>query len=337
MVGGPGANGTYKDDQGDYYCNEVALDYNAGLVGAAAGLYLVHKNDKTVKLSYAKKNATNYSPKTASATELAAVGVKTYYGTNSGDGTEEEVKATEIKLNQETCALTEGETVTLRATVIPKTAEQKVTWKSENEKIATVSDAGKVTALAAGTTTITAATTDGTKLTASCKLTVKAAPKAAFSADQTVLTCAPVIYGYEIGSAAELVLENKGDADGTVALQLEKGAGSAFALSGDSERKLAPAGKTTVIVSLKNGKDTGSYSDNLLVEADNGQSYQIPVSATVEKCPVTGITFPTAGMIVTVRRFPSRSYLVEMRPMEHLHGQMQQRNRNEERIRDRWY
>lgn len=299
LVGGPGADGTYKDDQGDYYCNEVALDYNAGLVGAAAGLYLVHKNDKTVKLSYAKKNATNYSTKTASATELAAVGVKTYYGTNSGDGTEEEVKATEIKLNQETCALTEGETVTLRATVIPKTAEQKVTWKSENEKIATVSDAGKVTALAAGTTTITAATTDGTKLTASCKLTVKAAPKAAFSADQTVLTGAPVIYGYETGSAAELVLENKGDADGTAALQLEKGAGSAFALSGDSERKLAPAGKTTVIVSLKNGKDAGTYSDNLLIEADNGQSVQIPVSATVEKCPVTGITFPTAGMIVT--------------------------------------
>lgn len=299
LVGGPGADGTYKDDQGDYYCNEVALDYNAGLVGAAAGLYLVHKNDKTVKLSYAKKNATNYSTKTASAAELAAVGVKTYYGTNSGDDTEEEVKATEIKLNQETCALTEGETVTLRATVIPKTAEQKVTWKSENEKIATVSDAGKVTALAAGTTTITAATTDGTKLTASCKLTVKAAPKAAFSADQTVLTCAPVIYGYEIGSAAELVLENKGDADGTVALQLEKGAGSAFALSGDSERKLAPAGKTTVIVSLKNGKDAGIYSDNLLIEADNGQSFQIPVSATVAKCPVTGITFPTAGMIVT--------------------------------------
>lgn len=299
LVGGPGANGTYKDDQGDYYCNEVALDYNAGLVGAAAGLYLVHKNDKTVKLSYAKKNATNYSTKTASAAELAAVGVKTYYGTNSGDDTEEEVKATEIKLNQETCALTEGETVTLRATVIPKTAEQKVIWKSENEKIATVSDAGKVTALAAGTTTITAATTDGTKLTASCKLTVKAAPKAAFSADQTVLTCASVIYGYEIGSAAELVLENKGDADGTVALQLEKGAGSAFALSGDSERKLAPAGKTTVIVSLKNGKDAGTYSDNLLIEADNGQSFQIPVSATVAKCPVTGITFPTAGMIVT--------------------------------------
>ena len=299
LVGGPGANGTYKDDQGDYYCNEVALDYNAGLVGAAAGLYLVHKNDKTVKLSYAKKNATNYSTKTASAAELAAVGVKTYYGTNSGDDTEEEVKATEIKLNQEICALTEGETVTLRATVIPKTAEQKVTWKSENEKIATVSDAGKVTALAAGTTTITAATMDGTKLTASCKLTVKAAPKAVFSTDQTVLTCAPVIYGYETGSTAELVLENKGDADGTAALQLEKGAGSAFALSGDSERKLAPAGKTTVIVSLKNGKDAGTYSDNLLIEADNGQSFQIPVSATVAKCPVTGITFPTAGMIVT--------------------------------------
>ncbi len=43
LVGGPGSDGTYKDNQSDYHCNEVALDYNAGLVGAAAGLYLKHK------------------------------------------------------------------------------------------------------------------------------------------------------------------------------------------------------------------------------------------------------------------------------------------------------
>ena len=115
LVGGPGSNGTYKDDQGDYYCNEVALDYNAGLVGAAAGLYLVHKNDETVYLSYAKKNTTNYSTKTASATELGAVGVKTYYGTNSGGDTEEEVKATAIKLDSLIVELTEGLDITIRA------------------------------------------------------------------------------------------------------------------------------------------------------------------------------------------------------------------------------
>lgn len=299
LVGGPGADGTYKDDQGDYYCNEVALDYNAGLVGAAAGLYLVHKNDKTVKLSYAKKNATNYSTKTASAAELAAVGVKTYYGTNSGDDTEKEVKATAIKLDSLIVELTEGLDTTIRATVTPKTAEQKVAWKSENKKVATVSETGKVTAVGAGETTVTATTTDGTNLTASCRVTVKAAPKAEFVTDRTALTCAPVIYGYEAGSTASLVLENKGNDTGSVTIQLEKSTDSPFEISGDTSIKVAASDKTTVVVALKTGKDTGSYSDNLLVEADNGQSYQIPVSATVEKCPVTGITFPTAGMIVT--------------------------------------
>ena len=299
LVGGPGADGTYKDDQGDYYCNEVALDYNAGLVGAAAGLYLVHKNDKTVKLSYAKKNATNYSTKTASAAELAAVGVKTYYGTNSGDDTEEEVKATAIKLDSLIVELTEGLDTTIRAMVTPKTAEQKVIWKSENKKVATVSETGKVTAVGAGETTVTATTTDGTNLTASCRVTVKAAPKAEFVTDRTALTCAPVIYGYEAGSTASLVLENKGNDTGSVTIQLEKSTDSPFEISGDTSIKVAASDKTTVVVALKTGKDTGSYSDNLLVEADNGQSYQIPVSATVEKCPVTGITFPTAGMIVT--------------------------------------
>lgn len=52
LVGGPkDANGTYTDNQGDYQCNEVALDYNAGLVGAAAGLYLAYKNDSNVPKS----------------------------------------------------------------------------------------------------------------------------------------------------------------------------------------------------------------------------------------------------------------------------------------------
>ena len=49
LVGGPtDAGGTYTDDMNDYVCNEVACDYNAGLVGAAAGLYEFYKTGKTV-------------------------------------------------------------------------------------------------------------------------------------------------------------------------------------------------------------------------------------------------------------------------------------------------
>ena len=44
LVGGPAdSNFTYTDSVNDYQANEVAMDYNAGLVGAAAGLYSIYK------------------------------------------------------------------------------------------------------------------------------------------------------------------------------------------------------------------------------------------------------------------------------------------------------
>lgn len=44
LVGGPtSASGAYVDSVQDYQANEVALDYNAGLVGAAAGLYAIYQ------------------------------------------------------------------------------------------------------------------------------------------------------------------------------------------------------------------------------------------------------------------------------------------------------
>ena len=44
LCGGPtDANGTYQDKRSDYKANEVAIDYNAGFVGAAAGLYYHYK------------------------------------------------------------------------------------------------------------------------------------------------------------------------------------------------------------------------------------------------------------------------------------------------------
>jgi len=42
LVGGPDQNDNYNDDIGDYVSNEVACDYNAGLVGALAKMYLLY-------------------------------------------------------------------------------------------------------------------------------------------------------------------------------------------------------------------------------------------------------------------------------------------------------
>ena len=42
LVGGPDASDNHKDVRTDYVYNEVAIDYNAGFVGALAGLYEIY-------------------------------------------------------------------------------------------------------------------------------------------------------------------------------------------------------------------------------------------------------------------------------------------------------
>lgn len=81
------------------------------------------------------------------------------------------VDVTGVSLNKTSTTLTVGKTVTLTATVAPDDATDKsVTWSSSNTAVATVAD-GVVTAVAAGTATITVTTTDGSK-TATCEVTV---------------------------------------------------------------------------------------------------------------------------------------------------------------------
>lgn len=65
----------------------------------------------------------------------------------------------------------EDKTLTLTARVLPESAAQRVTWSTSNKRIATVDENGVVTALKAGTVTITATTMDGTGVRA--KFTVK--------------------------------------------------------------------------------------------------------------------------------------------------------------------
>ena len=78
-----------------------------------------------------------------------------------------------VTLDKALCELIEGEDVLLVATVTPVNATNKrVVWNSSNNKVATVAD-GKVTAIKAGKTTITATSEDGGK-TAVCEVTVNA-------------------------------------------------------------------------------------------------------------------------------------------------------------------
>lgn len=83
------------------------------------------------------------------------------------------VSVTSLKLNKDSLTLQERGSDTLTATVEPADAtNQDVIWKSSDTSIATVSADGTVTAISAGTATITATAKDGSGVSASCTLTV---------------------------------------------------------------------------------------------------------------------------------------------------------------------
>lgn len=81
------------------------------------------------------------------------------------------ISVTDVQLSTNTLSLKSGESEDLIATVIPNTATNKaVTWKSNNDSVATVQD-GTVYAHKKGTATITVTTVDG-EYTDECVVTV---------------------------------------------------------------------------------------------------------------------------------------------------------------------
>lgn len=79
-----------------------------------------------------------------------------------------------VALNKSSVNLNEGGSESLTATVSPSNATNKsVSWKSSDTGVATVDANGKVTAVKAGSATITVTTSDGSK-TATCSVTVAA-------------------------------------------------------------------------------------------------------------------------------------------------------------------
>ena len=159
---------------------------------------LVKGRSTTVKATVTPTNATNKKLKwttsnakvatvnqsgkiTAKGRGNATIKVMALDGSNKYATVKVIVKqpVTSVKLNRNSAILkvkgnAKQKTVTLRATVNPKNANNKsVSWKSSNSKIATVNSKGKVTAKKKGTCYITATAKDGSKKSAKCKIVVK--------------------------------------------------------------------------------------------------------------------------------------------------------------------
>lgn len=93
--------------------------------------------------------------------------------------------ATGITLDKQKVALVGAAVEQLKAAVVPAEANQTVVWKSSNESVATVDQAGKVTPVSKGTATITASTEDG-NYSQDCAVTVSN-PATNLAVDQSAL------------------------------------------------------------------------------------------------------------------------------------------------------
>ena len=98
------------------------------------------------------------------------------------------IPVSSISLNKTSLTLTEGDSETLTATVGPDNATDKtVTWSTSDASVSTVDQSGRVTAVKAGTATITAKAGDKT---ATCSVTIEepAIPVSSISVNKTSLT-----------------------------------------------------------------------------------------------------------------------------------------------------
>lgn len=106
---------------------------------------------------------------TATITITTSNGLKAYCNINV---TEAEIPVTTVTLNKTELTLYPTQKESLTCKILPENAtNKKLTWKSSNEKVATVNNAGMVTAIQPGTADITAELENGIKRT--CTVTVK--------------------------------------------------------------------------------------------------------------------------------------------------------------------
>lgn len=187
------------------------------------------------------------------------------------------VPVTGVTLDKQTLELYTGDSQPLTATVQPANATNKnVTWSTSDATVATVQE-GTVTAVAAGTATITVTTADGNH-TATCKVTVKD-PVYSMSTDTAVLSFDSKTEGYADAPAAKTVtITNTGNQPLTLA---QPSSTANFEVGTLSATELPVNGTATFTVQPKTGLAAGNYEETITVAATGGQ-YNVATNVTVK-------------------------------------------------------
>lgn len=225
-------------------------------------------------------------------------------GTLTGDVTGTVIyKVTSVSLNKDSLTLDVGESSTLTATITPDNASNKsINWESSNTGVATVDTSGKVTAVAQGTTTITATAADGSGKSAECSVMVNAAanvPVESVSLDKTNLE---LTEGGTETLTATITPDNATNKNVT----WESSNTSVATVDADGKVTAVDAGTATITVTTVDG----GFTDTCTVTV-NPVQYTVTVrtdgNGTASASPATA----SAGTTVTLAADPDSGYHFE--------------------------
>ena len=183
-----------------------------------------------------------------------------------------------VSIDKKSIEIMVGDVATVKATVNPSNASNKnVYWTSSDSSVATVDNAGKVTAVKAGSATITVTTEDGGK-TATCKVTVKAKvyPVTGVTLDKT---------------SVELT---EGDVTVITATVNPSNASNKNVYWTSSDSSVATVDNTGKVIAVKAGSATITVTTE-----DGGKTATCQVTVKEKIYPVTGVTLDRTSVELT--------------------------------------
>ena len=199
------------------------------------------------------------------------------------------VAVTGVGLNKSSLTLTEGDSETLVASVTPSNATNtKVNWTSSSSAVATVDGNGKVTAVKAGSATITATSVDGGK-TASCAVTVTQKPVAVTGVKMNVS-----VLNLEVGAQAILQATVQPDNASNKNVTWSSSDKSVATVDQKGEVTGLKVGKTTITVKTEEGNKTATCEVNVV------KATVTPTSVKIEPATLSVKVGATAQLTATV-------------------------------------
>ncbi|MBQ6302047.1 MAG: Ig-like domain-containing protein [Bacteroidales bacterium] len=218
------------------------------------------------------------------------------------------VSVTGVTLDKASLTLTEGETQTLVASVTPENATDKsLSWSSSNNSVATISSNGQITAVSAGTATITVKTNDGGK-TATCAVTVmaKTVSVTGVSLNNTSLT---MTEGETQSLVANVTPENATDKS----LSWSSSNNSVATISSDGQVTAVSAGTATITVKTNDGGKTATCTvtvkakvisvtgvslDKYYLTLTEDETYNLTATVTPENATNKSVTWTSSNTTV---------------------------------------